>query len=72
VEVIVDEQALSITRVATILDVHERTARRLIETGELKGHKIRRQWRVFRPDLQDFLARAAHGPQSTNTADAAA
>lgn len=50
-----DDQAISVSRVAVRLDVSERTARRLIETGDLKAHRIGRQWRVFAADLQDYL-----------------
>lgn len=52
-----DERALSVLRIATLLDISGRTARRIIEAGDLKAHRIGRQWRVFEPDLQEYLAR---------------
>jgi excisionase family DNA binding protein len=52
----VNNQALSISRVARRLDVSERTARRLVEVGELKAYRIGRQWRVLSADLQVYLA----------------
>ena len=54
------EQALSVCRVAKQLSVSDRTARRLIEAGDLKAYRIGRQWRVFEPDLQEYLARQAN------------
>jgi excisionase family DNA binding protein len=54
------QQAFSISQLAKRLDVCERTARRLIEAGELKAYRVGRQWRVFEPDLQDYLARQAN------------
>jgi excisionase family DNA binding protein len=54
-------QALSIQRLAERLDVSPRTARRLIREGELRAHRIRRQWRVFEHDLRDYLMRQANG-----------
>jgi excisionase family DNA binding protein len=52
--------AISVSRLAKRLDVSTRTARRIIEDGDLKAHRIGRQWRVFEPDLQDYLARQAN------------
>jgi excisionase family DNA binding protein len=54
------EQAISIRHLAKRLDVSTRTARRLIREGELRAHRIRRQWRVFESDLHDYLARQAN------------
>ena len=55
-----DDQAISVSRLAKRLDVSTRTARRIIEVGDLKAHRIGRQWRVFEPDLHDYLARQAN------------
>ena len=57
---ILQQQAFSIAQLARRLDVCERTARRLIEGGELKAYRVGRQWRVFEPDLQEYLARQAN------------
>lgn len=54
------EPAFSVCRVAKRLNVSDRTARRLIEAGALKAYRIGRQWRVFEPDLQEYLARQAN------------
>jgi excisionase family DNA binding protein len=54
------DQAISIKRLASNLGVCERTARRLIEAGVLKAHKIGRQWRVFESDLREYLTRNAN------------
>lgn len=54
------ETKLSLCRVAKRLNVSERTARRLIEAGDLKAYRIGRQWRVFESDLQEYLAKQAN------------
>lgn len=50
---------LSVVDIARRLRLAERTARRLIVSGELKGHRVGRQWRVFEPDFVDYLGRVA-------------
>ena len=55
-----NDDALSVSRIARHLDVSERTARRIIETGDLKAHRIGRQWRVFLSDLHEYLARQSN------------
>ena len=55
-----DYQALSVSRLAKRLHVSERTVRRIIDSGELKAHRVGRQWRVFDLDLRDYLARQAN------------
>ena len=54
---IMNQPAISIQRLAQRLNVSVRTARRLIHAGELKAHRIGRQWRVFEADIQDYLDR---------------
>ena len=56
----VADRAISVSRLARRLDVSTRTALRIIEEGTLEAHRIGRQWRVFEPDLQDYLARQAN------------
>jgi excisionase family DNA binding protein len=51
----VNDQANSVSTLSERLDVSQRTARRLIQEGQLKAHRIGRQWRVFEPDFQDYL-----------------
>jgi excisionase family DNA binding protein len=55
-ERIMNDSAISVAVIAKRLDVCERTARRIIEAGDLKAHRIRRQWRVFEADFQEYLA----------------
>jgi excisionase family DNA binding protein len=54
---ITEKEALSVIQIARHLFVSESAARRLIESGELKAHRVGRQWRVFEQDLHDYLAR---------------
>jgi excisionase family DNA binding protein len=57
----VDNQALTVSRVAKRLDTSNRTVLRIIESGQLIAHRIgRRQWRIFEPDLQEYLARQSN------------
>jgi excisionase family DNA binding protein len=51
------EQVNSVSQLAKRLKVSTRTARRIIEDGALKAHRIGRQGRVFEENLQDCLAR---------------
>lgn len=54
------EQALSISRVAKRLDVCDRTARRIVASGDLKAHRIRGRWRIFEADLKEYLAKTVN------------
>lgn len=51
------EAALSVMQVARRLNVSERTARKVIASGDLRAHRVGRQLRVFEADLQAYLAR---------------
>jgi excisionase family DNA binding protein len=53
----------SVSRLAKRLNVSTRTARRIIEDGALKAHRIGRQWRVFEEDLQ----RDSHSASTTRS-----
>ncbi len=44
---------------ADFMRVSTRTVTRLIKSGDLTAHKVGRQWRIARTDLQDFLNRQA-------------
>lgn len=55
-----NDSVISVAVVAKRLGVCERTARRIIKSGDLKAHRIRRQWRVFERDYQDYLAGQAN------------
>jgi excisionase family DNA binding protein len=48
---------LSVQAVAARLAINERTARRLIERGELSALRVGGQWRVSEDALADFIAR---------------
>jgi excisionase family DNA binding protein len=46
---------LSVEGAALYLDVHEETLRREIRDGHLKATKVRGQWRISRPALDEYL-----------------
>lgn len=50
-------EMLNIKQVQEILDISERTAFRLINSGELKGFKVGREWRFFQSDIDDYIER---------------
>jgi excisionase family DNA binding protein len=50
-------EVVSVSDISASLRVSGRTARRLIQNGDVKAHRIGRQWRVFRSDLEEYLAR---------------
>jgi excisionase family DNA binding protein len=56
----VDDQAFSVQRTAKRLGVCERTTLTLIEKGELRAHRVGRQWRIFESALREYLARVAN------------
>jgi excisionase family DNA binding protein len=56
----VKDQLLSTAVTAARLSVSIKTARRLIQKGELRAHRVGCQWRVSERDLQDYLARRSN------------
>jgi excisionase family DNA binding protein len=48
-------ELLKIEQVADILSISIKTARRLIERGELRSHRIGKAIRVSREDLRAYL-----------------
>lgn len=51
-----DSEYLKPEEIATKLKVHDDTVRRWLRTGELRGIKIgKRQWRVKKEDLEEYL-----------------
>lgn len=52
-----DDIALTIEQVAKRLNVSERTVRRLVENGQIKGYSVGRQIRIDPPDLAEFIQR---------------
>lgn len=57
---IADQRAISPQRLAKTLDVSTKTARGLIRSGEIRAHRVGRQWRIFQKDLERFLTRRAN------------
>jgi excisionase family DNA binding protein len=51
------DRALSISTIAKRLDVCERTARRLVESGDLRAIRVGRQWRILPRDFEEYLSR---------------
>ncbi len=45
----------SIEDVASLFSVSDKTVRRWIKSGELVAHRIGRQWRISKTDLETFL-----------------
>jgi excisionase family DNA binding protein len=54
------QEANSPQHLAKRLGVSTKTARKIIHSGQIRAHRIGRQWRIFEPDLQDFLRRQAN------------
>lgn len=50
----------SISEVAALLGLNERTIRRWLCAKKLSGHRLGRQWRISRSDLDVFLAKHRH------------
>jgi excisionase family DNA binding protein len=55
-----ENKALPISHVSKRLNVCYKTTRRIIASGELRAHRIRRQWRVFEVDLREYLAKTVN------------
>lgn len=52
---------LTLEETADLLRVSTRTLRRAIASQELAAHKIRRQWRIARIDVESYLRRHRKG-----------
>lgn len=50
----------SIAEVAHLLNLNERTVRRWLYSRKLSGHRLGRQWRIARKDLERFLTEHHH------------
>ncbi|MBU0599133.1 helix-turn-helix domain-containing protein [Patescibacteria group bacterium] len=48
-------RSLTIKELADRLSVHHQTIRNHIRAGHLKARKMGQVWRIFRPDLVDYL-----------------
>ncbi len=51
------DELLTVDRVAEMVDLHPRTVRRFIREGRLKAKKIGKQWRVLRRDLDALIGK---------------
>ncbi len=54
---------LSVSQIAQMLGVHERTVRAWIQAGDLRAHRAGRQLRVYRRDLESFLEHDGTAPR---------
>ncbi len=50
-----DPELLTVSEAAKLLNVSERSIRRLLASGELGSYKIRRTIRISRPDIDAYL-----------------
>jgi excisionase family DNA binding protein len=50
-----EEETLTIKEVASFLRVHQNTVYALIKEGSLEASRIRRQYRIKKEDLMDYL-----------------
>jgi excisionase family DNA binding protein len=57
-----EDALLTPDQVASRLQVTDQTIYNLLRTGDLRGHRVGRLWRVEPADLQEFLARSANAP----------
>jgi excisionase family DNA binding protein len=58
-----DDTFLTLTEVAQMLRVNERTIVKLIRTHELHGYKIASVWRITRSAVRDYLENRATPPE---------
>lgn len=59
------EQYLTVDQAAERLQVHPRTVRRLLVSGELPGNRIGRQWRISPSALQSYVEGGARKPPTS-------
>ncbi|RWP11835.1 MAG: DNA-binding protein [Mesorhizobium sp.] len=52
---------LTIPDVADLLQLSEKTIRRLIATDQLPAHRLGRQWRISPGDLESFMSSRRRG-----------
>jgi len=50
-----DDALLTVEKVAEILDVHIKTVRAYIASGSLPAIKLKREYRIQRSDLDEFI-----------------
>ncbi|MFE0258392.1 helix-turn-helix domain-containing protein [Streptomyces sp. NPDC059010] len=49
------EEVLTVKQVAEILKISEKTARKKLNNGEIKGFKVGREWRVSAEKFNEYL-----------------
>ncbi|KYC77740.1 hypothetical protein B4092_4715 [Bacillus licheniformis] len=46
---------MTVKEVAEILNVSEKTARKMLNNGDLKGIKVGREWRITQESFNEYL-----------------
>ncbi len=64
-----EEKLYSIEEVANILNLHHKTIRRYITSGELRANKVGKQWRISGHDLSLFLESSNIDLNTTKNSD---
>ena len=67
----IDDEVLTITEVATLLKVADKTVYTMAQRGEIPCFKVRGQWRFRRSDLDSWIA-AQLPPANRKTSNAEA
>ncbi|MCY8475367.1 MULTISPECIES: helix-turn-helix domain-containing protein [Bacillus subtilis group] len=49
------EAILTVKQVAEILKISEKTARKMLNNGEIKGFKVGREWRISSESFNEYL-----------------
>ncbi len=62
-----DDELLTVEKVAEILDVHIKTVRAYIADGELPAIKLKREYRIQRSDLDEFIKERRTGNKPSDT-----
>jgi excisionase family DNA binding protein len=58
------EAFYTLSEAATLLRVAERTMRRLLQEGKMRGYRVGRQWRIPRADIDKMRAPGEPRPGS--------
>jgi excisionase family DNA binding protein len=56
-----EREALTVAEVAGELRLSEKTIRRAISSGDLVAHKLCAHWRIFRSDVEEWIAARSNG-----------
>ena len=57
--IIRDDAVYTVSEVATILQVTDKTVRAILKRGEMQARKIGQEWRVLGESLKDYMRSAA-------------